>query len=112
MITLEQAKSLRYGEVIHHLTNRNSDGTPERWRVNGEARSWKRYPDRVYVPLKHGLYDYDALTEEDLEFFALGDGIEEEANVHVLSQDAFNLRHDFPSEGEMYGASNSRGDGI
>ena len=67
LITLDQAKKLKYGEVLHHTTNKNSDGTPQRWRVNGKVKTWKRNPNRIEVPLKHGLYSYDTLTENDLD---------------------------------------------
>ena len=49
MITLKQAKDLRVGEILHHTMNKNADGTPQRWRVNGQVKTWKRSPDRVEV---------------------------------------------------------------
>jgi len=66
-MTLNQAKQLRHGDIIHHNTNKNADGSCQRWRVNGKAKTWKRSPERVHVPLKHGRYAYDYLTEEYLE---------------------------------------------
>ena len=74
-ITLEQAKSLRYSDMVHHLINKNADGTPQRWRVNGKPKIWKRSPDRVQVPVKHGLYNYDYITEDILDDISLGDGL-------------------------------------
>jgi hypothetical protein len=38
MITLEQAKQLTQGTILYHAINRNADGTPQRWRVNGKVR--------------------------------------------------------------------------
>lgn len=70
-ITLEQAKSLQYRTILYHTTNRNSDGTPERWRVNGKPKTWKRQPERVLVPVKHGLRDYNYVSEVDLPLFTL-----------------------------------------
>ena len=70
-ITLHQAKMLGPNKTLYHVSERNADGTPERWRVNGAVRTWKRHPDKIYVPLKYGLYDYDALTECDLDVFCL-----------------------------------------
>jgi hypothetical protein len=72
-ITLEQAKSLRYGQTLYHAKNRNSDGTPQRWRVNGKPQIWKRAPHKVRVPLKYGLYRYDAITEEELNLVYLNE---------------------------------------
>lgn len=76
MITLEQAKELQFGTILYHVTNRNADGTPQRWRVNGKVKTWKRSPERVQVPLKYGLKGYDYLTERDLDLVCL---TEEEA---------------------------------
>ena len=63
-ITLEQAKNLSYRNVLVA-----EDG--KRWRVNGKVQTWKRSPERVRVPLKHGLYAYDYLTERELELVSL-----------------------------------------
>jgi hypothetical protein len=71
MITLQQAKNLKPGDLLHHCKNKNADGTPQRWKVNGMVKTWKRSPERVRVPLKHGLYDYDYLTEADLNLVNL-----------------------------------------
>lgn len=73
-ITLNQAKALTPGDYVHDVTGTNADGTPTRWRVNGQAKTWKRSPDRVKVPLKHGMYSFDYLTENDLEKVSLGYG--------------------------------------
>jgi len=67
MLTLERAKALRFGEVL--VIN------GRRWKVNGKVQTWKRDASRIRVPLKHGLYSYDALDESTL---ALVDYIEGE----------------------------------
>jgi len=61
-LTLEEAKQLKPGDILH-------DERGKRWKVNGQVRRWKRSPDRIYIPLKHGLYAYDSLTEAN---FPLG----------------------------------------
>lgn len=58
-ITLEQAKALKYKQTV--IDNRG-----KRWYVNGAVKTWKRSPERVQVPVKHGLYVYRYLTEDDL----------------------------------------------
>ena len=73
MITLEQAKALENGQELWHTENKNADKTPQRWRVNGKVKIWKRNPGRVQVPLKHGLYSYDYLTERDLHLVSFPD---------------------------------------
>jgi len=71
MITLEQAKALTWRDTLYHVTNRNSDGSPQRWRVNGKVKTWKRSPERVQIPVKHGLYSYGYVTEDDLDLVCL-----------------------------------------
>lgn len=73
MITLEQAKTLRHGTILYHANNRNADGTAQRWKVNGAPKVWKRSPERVQVPIKHGLYSFDYLTERDLDLVSMAD---------------------------------------
>ena len=58
MITLDEAKKLRPGDIL-------IDQRGKRWKVNGQVKTWKRDPNRIRVPLKHGLYVYDALTERE-----------------------------------------------
>jgi len=71
MITLDQAKELTIGIILYHVHNRNADNTPQRWRVNGMVKTWKRDLTRVKVPLKYGMYGYDYLTENDLDLVCL-----------------------------------------
>lgn len=72
-ITLEQAKNLKPGQTVYHTINKNADGTPQRWRVNGKVKTWKRDTSRVQIPVKHGLYAYDYVTENDLHLISLTD---------------------------------------
>ena len=62
MITLEQAKKLQYGQVLHHV---NADKTPLRVTVKGSVKTWKRDPERIRIPLKYGLYRYGYLVNND-----------------------------------------------
>jgi len=66
-ITLSEAKTLKTGTILHHKISENRDGTPSRVRVNGKPKTWKRSPEKVKVPLKHGLYVYLYLTEHNLD---------------------------------------------
>lgn len=70
-ITLKQAKALKHGDILHHKTNKNADGSPQRWKVNGMVKLWKRSPGRVKIPLKYGLYRFDYLTENELGLVSL-----------------------------------------
>ena len=73
-ITLAQAKELKYGVTIHHVTAKNADGTPQRFRVSGKPKTWKTRPNEVRVPVKRGLYENGYLTERNIAEFSLGYG--------------------------------------
>ena len=73
MITLDQAKELYIGQIVYHVNNRNADGTPQRWKINGKVKTWKRTPSRVSIPIKHGLYSYDYITENDFHLVSLSE---------------------------------------
>ena len=62
-ITLEQAKALRYGDVLHSNDRRNADGTCQRWKVASKVKTWKRNPEKVCVAIKRGLRQWDWLTD-------------------------------------------------
>ena len=70
-MTLEEAKGLKIGQTLYHTTIRGSDNKPERWRVNGKVKTWKRKPEVVRVPIKHGLCDYSYLTQDTLHLLTL-----------------------------------------
>ena len=61
-ITLEQAKNLSYGDILHHDTATNADGTPCRLVVKGKVKTWQRDPKRIRIPWKRGLYECGALV--------------------------------------------------
>lgn len=67
---------LTRNDTIHHILDKNADGTPARWRVNGKIKTWKTRPDDFELPIKHGLYAFSRLTHKNAEHFELGDGIE------------------------------------
>lgn len=71
MITLEQAKSLQCGVILYHVIYKNADNSPQRWKVNGKVKRWKREPDRIEIPIKHGLRDFGTLRTEYLHLFCL-----------------------------------------
>jgi len=48
-----------------HNTVRNADGTPMRARRNGKTKTWKTRPGQFSIPIKHGLYDYGYITQDN-----------------------------------------------
>jgi hypothetical protein len=73
-ISPDEAKKLKHGQVVCHMTAKNADGTPQRWRVNGKVKTWKRNEWRFLVPLKRGLHEYTYLTPFNMHQFTL-DGV-------------------------------------
>lgn len=70
-MTLQEAKSLVPGQVIYCTMAKNYDGTPQRFRVTGQVRTWKRNPNRIEIGLKRGMYEHARLTEVNLHLFTL-----------------------------------------
>lgn len=42
---------------------------PINWRANGRCKTWKRTPERFQLPIKHGLYNYGYITEDNAHLF-------------------------------------------
>ena len=69
-VTRQNVERLGHGQVLYHIRDRNRDGSPARWRVNGRVKLWKTRPDEFQVPIKHGMYDFDYITQlNGNEFF-------------------------------------------
>lgn len=76
MITLEQAKKLKIGQILFHTIHKNADNkTAQRWRVNGLVKTWKTRPNEIRIPVKHGYYDYDYITQNDLDLVSLQENL-------------------------------------
>jgi hypothetical protein len=67
MLTKQQAQTLRPGDLLHHATLRNRDGTPLRARVNGRCITWKTKPVEFKLPMKHGLRGCFYITEHNAD---------------------------------------------
>lgn len=66
MITKAQALTVNNFEMVSH---KNADGTPVRWRRNGKTKTWKTRPAEFSIPVKHGLYDYGYITQDNAHEF-------------------------------------------
>lgn len=87
-ITIEQAKQLTYGDYIYsnRFTNASNEH-PIRWRVNGKVKRWKRDPDRLQIPVKHGLYDHAYLCHGKISNRVYVDSITLELEDFELDED-------------------------
>jgi hypothetical protein len=72
-MTLDDAKTLKPGDMIHHVTKKNADSTPMRAKVTS-VKTWKRSLTKVEVHVKHGMYDYAVFCESELDQIEIGDG--------------------------------------
>ena len=74
MITKEIALSLEYRATLHHVREKNSDGSPVRCRVNGKCKTWVTRPNDFQLPVKHGLRDCFYLTPRNAAEWSEGEG--------------------------------------
>jgi hypothetical protein len=74
-ITFEEAKRLTHGTTIYEIGQYNYDGTARRWLVFGKVRLWVTMPWRIEIPLKHGMYNHDYLTDENMSRFSLDEPV-------------------------------------
>ena len=70
-MTFEQAKELRYKQILYCNYHNDCKGNPSKIRVNGKTKLWVRTPERIQVPVKYGLKDCFYITENNLNNFFL-----------------------------------------
>jgi len=68
-----EAVNVKVGQTLYFSRGFNADGSPQRWKVNGKVRRWKRDSLRLEIPVKHGLYDYAVVKTADLPYFFLSE---------------------------------------
>lgn len=69
----QTAGSLEYGDILYHLWYVNSDGSPQRYKVNGRPQIWKTRPEEIRIPAKRGLWQYVQIWHYDLDQFSLSE---------------------------------------
>lgn len=72
-MTFDEAKQLRQGQIIYHVSLKNADKSALRARVNGQVKLWKTRPNEIQVPMKHGLRDCFYLTQDNLKDWSLNE---------------------------------------
>lgn len=72
-MTKEQLSNLPVNAMFHHKTLKNADGTPMRFRKNGQLQTWKTRPEEFRLPVKYGLHGckINAITHENAGDFEL-----------------------------------------
>lgn len=66
-MTVDEVKNLRCQAVFELV----GLGHYKKWRVNGKVRTYKTRPGRVKLPIKHGLWEYSYITEDNCNRFCL-----------------------------------------
>ncbi len=92
-MTRDEALGLGSGARLYHRTRRQGGGRdPLTVRVTGRVRTWKRDPERIEVPAKHGLRDYYTITEHDLgEWYASREDALRFGEVSAAIQEDFGI---------------------
>jgi len=42
---------------------------PIMWRANGKCKTWKTRPTEFKLPIKHGMYSYGYITQDNAHLF-------------------------------------------
>jgi hypothetical protein len=71
-MTIEQAKQLKSGDMVHHVSKLNADKTPMRAKVTS-VKTWKTRQNQIEVHVKRGMYEYAVFNERELDQIDLGD---------------------------------------
>lgn len=66
-ITKAIALTLTHGAIVHDNCEHY------RYRVSGRCQTWVRQPAKFRLPVKHGLYQYGAITETNGHLFEVGE---------------------------------------
>lgn len=67
MISKKDAVESHHGQVFYHRYARNADFTALRVRVTGRCKTWKTRENEFRLPVKYGLYQSDAITQDNNE---------------------------------------------
>lgn len=44
-----------------------------KWRRNGKTKTWKTRPDEFKIPIKHGLYSFGYITQDNAHLFEVAE---------------------------------------
>jgi len=70
-LTVAQVKKMKGNETIYMIGHYNADGSPMSYRQNGKIQFWKTRPDDFRIPVKRGLYEYGAVTPDNMGIVTL-----------------------------------------
>jgi hypothetical protein len=70
------------GKEFHSSVLKNSDGTCQRWRANGQCKTWVTREREFKLPVKRGLREYSYITDYNAHEFHMPD----ECHLHNKPQ--------------------------
>jgi hypothetical protein len=66
ILTKEIATQLKHKAELYSRAKTQGGGKqPKRVRVNGSCKTWKTRPTEFRLPVNHGMYEYDYITDLD-----------------------------------------------
>ena len=72
-VTKAVAVKAGHGQIFFHKHARNADQTAVRVRVSGRCKVWKTRPKEFRLPVKYGLYQSLAITDQTCDDFLTAD---------------------------------------
>jgi hypothetical protein len=70
-LLLEALGSVERGKQFHEANYFHCVLDGKSWRRNGKTKTWKRNATKFQIPVKHGLYDYGYITDENFNLFVI-----------------------------------------
>jgi hypothetical protein len=86
------ARHLVTGTILYSVHNRNKAGDYQRWRVTS-VKTWKRNPDRVEIGIKHGLYSYDKINQNQLDLICISNRDMQDLRMRADGWTSYRYRH-------------------
>lgn len=83
--------------------------TGKLWRRNGATKRWKTRPTEFRVPIKHGLYAYDYMTDANYHEFVLESEYRQWRVQVGKDRGAYKDRYTFPEHNESQAVAWYRG---
>ena len=66
-LTRENVEALKLGDILQHVSRKNSDGSPLCAKVTGKPQIWINRSYSFEIPVKYELYQFFVITREDEE---------------------------------------------
>lgn len=72
MLSRADVDSIKPGDTLYHVKEKDSRGAPLKVKVNGKPKVWVTRPKEYTIPVKYGLYNCFYITEANGHEWAKG----------------------------------------